>query len=507
MGSEYEGRSAAEVVAGMRERFASGKTRIFQWRVAQLKAIVRMIDEKEDEIAAAIYEDLAKSRTEACLQEIALAKDACLFTLKKLKHWVKPQKVSTSIITFPSTAQIVPEPFGVILIISAWNYPFLLSIEPVIGAIAAGNTVVLKPSEVAPSTSSFFAKVLPKYVDNSCIRVLEGSASETSELLEQKWDKIMYTGNPRVARIVMAAAAKHLTPVILELGGKCPLIVDSNIDLKVAAKRIVVGKWGSNSGQACIAPDYIITTKSFAAKLVDALKIALQKFYGKDPLQSTDLSRIVNIRHFARLRNLLEDEKVSGKIVYGGQQDEKDLKIAPTILLDVPCDALMMEEEIFGPLLPIVTVDDLGQSFDIINSKEKPLAAYLFTRDQRLEENFVKTVSAGGMLINDTILQFTNRHLPFGGVGESGMGFYHGKFSFDAFSHKKAVLRRCFIVEIPMRYPPYTPQKQKVVRGLMSGNVLPLLHALIRKTYLALRPPHSTSQFHLIGKDWSNHYE
>ncbi|KAG6527485.1 hypothetical protein ZIOFF_009588 [Zingiber officinale] len=436
--------------------------------------------------------------------QIALAKDACLFTLKKLKHWVKPQKVSTSIITFPSTAQIVPEPFGVILIISAWNYPFyqivpwlvvvfvelsmvettpnshVLSIEPVIGAIAAGNTVVLKPSEVAPSTSSFFAKVLPKYVDNSCIRVLEGSASETSELLEQKWDKIMYTGNPRVARIVMAAAAKHLTPVILELGGKCPLIVDSNIDLKVAAKRIVVGKWGSNSGQACIAPDYIITTKSFAAKLVDALKIALQKFYGKDPLQSTDLSRIVNIRHFARLRNLLEDEKVSGKIVYGGQQDEKDLKIAPTILLDVPCDALMMEEEIFGPLLPIVTVDDLGQSFDIINSKEKPLAAYLFTRDQRLEENFVKTVSAGGMLINDTILQFTNRHLPFGGVGESGMGFYHGKFSFDAFSHKKAVLRRCFIVEIPMRYPPYTPQKQKVVRGLMSGNVLPLLHALIR---------------------------
>ncbi|XP_065043692.1 aldehyde dehydrogenase family 3 member H1-like isoform X2 [Musa acuminata AAA Group] len=392
---------------------------------------------------------------------------------------MKPRKVPTSITTFPSSAKIVPEPFGVVLVISAWNFPFLLSIDPVIGAIAAGNTVVLKPSEVATATSLFLAKNLPQYVDNSCIRVVEGSIPEASALLEQKWDKIFYTGSARVGRIVMAAAVKHLTPLVLELGGKCPVLVDSNVDIKVVAKRIVVGKWGCNSGQACIAPDYIITTKTFAPKLVDALKITLEKFYGKNPLGSTDLSRIVNSSHFTRLKNLLDEEKVSGTIVHGGQEDEKHLKIAPTLLLDVPSDASIMKEEIFGPLLPIITVDDLEHSFDVINSKPKPLAAYLFTKDHKLEKKFVKTVSAGGMLINDAILQFTNPHLPFGGVGESGMGSYHGRFSFDAFSHKKAVLSRGFSGEIPMRYPPYTPLKQKVLRGLIAGNILPLLHALV----------------------------
>ncbi|RZS21801.1 hypothetical protein BHM03_00054491 [Ensete ventricosum] len=268
-------------------------------------------------------------------------------------------QVATSITTFPSSAKVVSEPLGVVLIISAWNYPFLLSVDPVIGAIAAGNAVVLKPSEVAPATSSFFARILPDYVDNSCIRVVEGSVPETTALLEQKFDKILYTGNARVGRIVMAAAAKHLTPVVLELGGKCPVLVDSNVDIKfykVATRRIVVGKWGCNSGQACIAPDYIITTRSFAPKLVDALKITLEEFYGKDPLESADLSRVVNSNHFKRLMNLLDDEKVSGTVVHGGQRNEKRLRIAPTILLDVPGDSLIMKEEVFGPLLPIVTV-------------------------------------------------------------------------------------------------------------------------------------------------------
>ncbi|CAD5178550.1 unnamed protein product [Musa acuminata subsp. malaccensis] len=479
MGKGFDGARAAEVVAELRETFRSGRTRSLRWRAAQLKALARMIDENEADIAAALYHDLAKPPTESFLHEISLAKEACLFALKKLKRWMKPRKVPTSITTFPSSAKIVPEPFGVVLVISAWNFPFLLSIDPVIGAIAAGNTVVLKPSEVATVTSSFLAKNLPQYVDNSCIRVVEGSIPEASALLEQKWDKIFYTGSARVGRIVMAAAVKHLTPLVLELGGKCPVLVDSNVDIKVVAKRIVVGKWGCNSGQACIAPDYIITTKAFAPKLVDALKITLEKFYGKNPLGSTDLSRIVNSSHFTRLKNLLDEEKVSGTIVHGGQEDEKHLKIAPTLLLDVPSDASIMKEEIFGPLLPIITVDDLEQSFDVINSKPKPLAAYLFTKDHKLEKKFVKTVSAGGMLINDAILQFTNPHLPFGGVGESGMGSYHGRFSFDAFSHKKAVLSRGFYGEIPMRYPPYTPLKQKVLRGLIAGNILPLLHALV----------------------------
>ncbi|CAL9058258.1 aldehyde dehydrogenase family 3 member H1-like isoform X1 [Musa acuminata AAA Group] len=475
----FDGAGAAEVVAELRESFESGRTRSFEWRVAQLKGIARLIVEKEAEITAALDDDLAKPQIESFIGEISMVRGSCRFALKELKRWMKPEKVATSVTTFPSSAKVVSEPLGVVLIISAWNYPFLLSIDPVIGAIAAGNAVVLKPSEVAPATSSFFARILPDYVDNSCIRVVEGSIPETTALLDQKFDKILYTGNARVGRIVMTAAAKHLTPVVLELGGKCPVLVDSNVDIKVATRRIVAGKWGCNSGQACIAPDYIITTKSFAPKLVDALKITLEKFYGKDPLESADLSRIVNSNHFKRLMNLLDDEKVSGTIVHGGQRNEKRLRIAPTILLDVPSDSLIMKEEVFGPLLPIVTVDELREGFGLINSKGKPLAAYLFTKDRKLEEKFVKTVSAGGMVINDTILQVTNPRLPFGGVGESGMGSYHGKFSFDAFSHKKAVLSRGFGGDVSMRYPPYTAHKQKILRGLITGNIIAVFLALI----------------------------
>ncbi|WOL11841.1 aldehyde dehydrogenase family 3 member H1-like [Canna indica] len=503
----FDGAKATELVAELRRTFASGRTRGFEWRAAQLKAIVRMIEEKETEITAALYEDLSKPGMESYLHEVSMAKAACTFALKELKRWMKPEKVPSSITTFPSTAEIAPEPLGVVLVISAWNYPFLLSIDPVIGAIAAGNAVVLKPSEIAPSTSALFAKLLPDYIDNSCIKVVEGEVPETTALLEQKWDKIFYTGNGKVGRIVMAAAAKHLTPVALELGGKCPVLVDSNVDLKVASKRIVVGKWGCNNGQACIAPDYILTTKSFASKLVDSLKETLDKFYGKDPMESADLSRIVNSNHFNRLAKLLNDEKVSGTVVYGGQQDEKRLKIAPTLLLDVPHDSLMMKEEIFGPLLPILTVslleirmhhlltflvsnkssitcfflqfDKVEECFDFIYSKDKPLAAYLFTKDKKLKEKFVRTVSAGGMLINDTILHLANPHLPFGGVGESGIGAYHGKFSFDTFSHKKAILSRSFGGEARARYPPYTPQKQKILRGLINGSFIALLLALL----------------------------
>ncbi|KAG0485198.1 hypothetical protein HPP92_009277 [Vanilla planifolia] len=467
--------SAGELVSALRENFESGKTKSYEWRAAQLKGIVKMIDEKEGEIVDALDDDIGKPKLESFVHEIALARSSCLLALKELKKWMKPEKVSSMIATFPSSAEIVPEPLGIVLVISAWNYPFLLTIDPVIGAIAAGNVVVLKPSEIAPSTSALFARILPNYVDSSCIKVVEGSIPETTALLEQKWDKILYTGNAKVGRIVMMAAAKHLTPVVLELGGKCPIVVDPNVDLKVASKRIVVGKWGSNNGQACIAPDYIITTKSFAPKLIDALKVCVEKFYGENPLHSADLSRVVNDNHFERLRRLLDDEKLSGKIVHGGERDAKLLKIAPTILLDIPDDSLIMQEEIFGPLLPIFTVDDIEESFHLINLKPKPLAAYLFTRDKKLEEKFVKAVSAGGLLINDTILHFGNPNLPFGGVGESGMGSYHGKFSFDAFSHKKPVLHRSFGGEVSARYPPYTPNKHRFLRALLTGDVVGLI--------------------------------
>lgn len=470
---------AEAIVKELRGTYESGKTKSYEWRVSQLKALLKIGENYEKEIADALYSDLSKPELEAFIHEIAMMKTACKLALKELKWWMKPEKVKTSLTSFPSSAEIVPEPLGVVLVISAWNYPFLLSLDPVIGAIAAGNAVVLKPSEIAPATSSVLAKLLGEYMDVTAIRVVEGAVPETTALLEQKWDKIFYTGNGKVGRIVLAAAAKHLTPVVLELGGKSPVVVDSNIDYKVAVRRIIAGKWGCNNGQACIAPDYIITTKENVPKLLDAMKHELEKFYGKDPLKSGDLSRIVNANHFHRLSKLLDDNKVVDKVVHGGQRDENNLKMSPTILLDVPEDSLIMKEEIFGPLLPIITVNKVEDSIQFINAREKPLAAYLFTSNKKLEEEFVMNISAGGLLINDTTLQVALSTLPFGGVGESGMGSYHGKFSFDSFSHKKAVLRRSFAGDVPARYPPYTTAKARFLKALLNGDIIGLIRSLI----------------------------
>ncbi|KAJ4700704.1 Aldehyde dehydrogenase [Melia azedarach] len=437
-----------------------------------------MLEENEPAIIASLREDLDKPELESSVFEVAMLKNSVTLALKELKHWMTPEKVKTSIMTFPSSAEILPEPLGVVLIISAWNYPFLLSLDPVVGAIAAGNALVLKPSEIAPAASSLLTKLIGEYLDSSSIRVVEGAVNETSALLDQKWDKIFYTGNGKIARIVMAAAAKHLTPVVLELGGKSPAVVDSGINLQVSVRRIIAGKWGCNNGQACISPDYILTTKDNAPKLVGTLKQELEKFYGKNPLESKDLSRIVNANHFARLSKLLDDDKVSGKIVHGGERDKSKLRISPTILLDVPRDSLIMNEEIFGPLLPILMVDKIEDSFDIINTGTKPLAAYLFSNNKKLKQQFVATVSAGGLLINDTAVHLVVHTLPFGGVQESGTGAYHGKFSFDAFTHKKAVLYRSLMGDAPLRYPPYTKSKLRLLKVLMSGNILGIIRAL-----------------------------
>ncbi|XP_022941484.1 aldehyde dehydrogenase family 3 member H1-like isoform X1 [Cucurbita moschata] len=482
--TETETKAEAEVydasmqVKELRESFASGKTRCYKWRVSQLESLFKLSVVHEEDICDALRSDLSKPVMEAIIHEIALLKNSCKLALKELRRWMTPEKVKTSITTFPSSAAIVPEPLGVVLIISAWNYPFLLSLDPVVGAIAAGNAVVLKPSEISPATSSLMAKLVGKYLDTSAVKVIEGATSETSALLEQKWDKIFYTGSGRVGRIVMAAAAKHLTPVVLELGGKSPVVVDSQINLQVACRRIIAGKWGCNNGQACIAPDYIITTKGFAPKLVETLKQELERFYGKNPMETKDLSRIVNANHFARLSKLLDDDKVSGKIVHGGERDKAKLQITPTLLLDVPRDSLIMTEEIFGPLLPILTVDKVEDSFEVVNSGTKPLAAYLFTNNKRLKDQFVACISAGGVAINDTTLHLTVSTLPFGGVGDSGMGSYHGKFSFDAFSHKKAVLYRSFTGDAPMRYPPYTKGKLRILKALLGGDIWGLIRAL-----------------------------
>ncbi|GAB2224360.1 hypothetical protein Droror1_Dr00005115 [Drosera rotundifolia] len=373
---------------------------------------------------------------------IVTVKNSCKHTLKELKQWMKPEKAGIPLVIFPSSGEIVSEPLGLVLIISPWNYPLSLALDPVIGAIAAGNTVVLKPSEIAPATSTFLAKHVEQYLDSSAVRVVEGGVPETSALLEQKWDKIFYTGNGRVGRIIMAAAAKHLTPVVLELGGKSPVIVDPDVDLKIEIFGLV------------------------------------QQFYEKDPLESKDLSRVVNSNHFDLLSKILDEQKVSGKIIHGGHRNRDQLKIAPTILLDVPEDSLIMNEEIFGPLLPILLVDRLEESFDLILSRPKPLAAYVFTNNQSLKEKFVLNITAGGIVINDIAVHFTAPTLPFGGVGESGIGAYHGKLSFDAFSHKKAVLYRGFKADAALRYPPYTAWNQSLLKALMSGSLVSIISLL-----------------------------
>ncbi|KAL3638831.1 hypothetical protein CASFOL_016738 [Castilleja foliolosa] len=468
-----------KIAEDLRSVYISGKTKGYEWRVSQLKAIIKITTYHEKEIIQALRSDLNKPELESFVHEISAVTGACKSALKDLPRWMKPEKVKTSMTTFPSSGEIVSEPLGVVLIISTWNYPFRLSLDPVIGAIAAGNAVVLKPSEVAPATSSVLSKLLGEYMDTSAVKVVEGGVQETTALLEQKWDKIFYTGNSKIGRIILAAAAKHLTPVILELGGKCPVVVDSNVNLNVAAKRIISGKWGCNSGQTCVSPDYVVTTKAYASTLVDAISYELEKFYGKDPLQSNDLSSIINSRHFDRLEKLVDDEKVSGKVVVGGQRDKAKLKFAPTVLLDVPLDSLIMNEEIFGPLLPIITVPKIQDSIGLIISKEKPLAAYMFTNDKRLKEDFIRNVSAGGMCINETTLHLAEPTLPFGGVGESGTGAYHGKFSFDAFSHKKAVLHRGFNGDISARYPPYTSRKLNFLKAILSGNIFRIFRVLL----------------------------
>ncbi|KAL0369269.1 UNVERIFIED_CONTAM: Aldehyde dehydrogenase [Sesamum calycinum] len=432
-----------EVVKELRSTYSSGKTKTHEWRASQLKAIIRIVTHHEDEIVEALRSDLKKPELESFVHEICAVLSACKLSLKELHRWMKPQKVKTSMTTFPASGEIVPEPLGVVLVISTWNYPFLLSLEPVIAAIAAGNAVVLKPSEVAPATSSLLSKLLGEYMDTTAVKVIEGAVPETTALLEQKWDKIFYTGSGKVGRIILAAAAKHLTPVILELGGKCPVVVDANINLKVAARR---------------------------------------------PSSIKGLVKYINAHHFDRVAKLLDDKKVSGKIVFGGQQDKTNLKIAPTIILDVPDDSLIMNEEIFGPLLPIVTVNKITESFGVINAKGRPLAAYLFTNDKKLKAEFIGSVSAGGITINDVALHFAEAGLPFGGVGESGMGAYHGKFSFDAFSHKKAVLRRGFGGDVAARYPPYAPWKMQFLKALLKGNILGVLRALLAGNAVVLKP-------------------
>lgn len=425
----------ADVVARLRATFATDRTKPLAWRTAQLKALRTLLTERGDELAAALNADLGKSRKEAYRTEIDFTVREIDHTLEHLAEWLRPQPAPVPDRLSPATAHTVLDPLGVVLVIAPWNYPVQLLLAPVVGALAAGNCVVAKPSELAPATSRVVADLLPRYLDGDAVAVVEGAVQETTDLLAQRFDHIFYTGNGQVGRIVMRAAAENLTPVTLELGGKSPAFVDRGTDLAVVAARLASTKF-MNAGQTCVAPDYVLTDPETAAQLEKELASVLHGLYGDDPAASPDYGRIVNERHFDRLTGLLD----SGRTVVGGAHDRAERYIAPTVLAGVAPDSPVMREEIFGPILPVVEVAGLDEAIAFIRDRDKPLALYAFTESATTRDRLTRETSSGGLAFGLPVAHLTVSDLPFGGVGESGMGSYHGRYSLEAFSHRKAVL-------------------------------------------------------------------
>ncbi len=454
------------IVQSLRARFDTGRTRDRRWREQQLDGILRFIAEREDEIREALAADLGKPAVEAFVAEFGFVRAETKHARKHLKAWMKPERVGTPLVLQPGKSLVHKDPLGVVLVISPWNYPFHLAMAPIVGAVAAGNCVLLKPSELAPHTSALLSRFLPHYMDETCVRVLEGGVEKTTELLKERFDHIFFTGSGRIGRIIMAAAAKHLTPVTLELGGKSPCVVDRTADLRTAARRIVWGKF-SNAGQTCVAPDYVLVEREVHDGLLNHLVRTVREFYGDDPSLSPDFGRIINARHHQRLSKMLEGADGAGTAVAGGVANESEKYIAPTILRDVSPDAPVMQEEIFGPILPVLTVNDVGEAISFINQRDKPLALYLYTEHAPTQERVITETSSGGVSVNHVWLHLAVPELPFGGVGESGMGAYHGKRSFDVFTHHKAVLKKPALVDPQFMYPPYTEQKKKWLERLL----------------------------------------
>ena len=439
----------AQLISRQREYFGSGKTKEIDFRIAQLKKLKRAIAENFETITQALKADLNKPRFEAYLTELIVTKEID-YALKHIKSWTKPKKVSVSLEQFPSYGRICAEPLGVVLIIGAWNYPLQLIISPLVGVIASGNCVVVKPSENAPHTSKLLAKIIQQYFDESYIALVEGDKEISQQLLAQRWDRIFFTGSTAIGKIVMTAAAKHLTPVTLELGGKSPCIVDSDIDIDCTARRIVWGKF-VNAGQTCIAPDYLLVNRAIKPELLAAIARYIKKFFGNLPQNSPDYARIIDDKQFFRLINLLRE----GEIVIGGETNAFDRYIAPTVIDNVLLEDAVMQTEIFGPILPVIAYDNLIDAIALINKLPKPLAIYIFSRNKSLQQQVCSQTSSGGVCINDTLMQFGVSSLPFGGVGDSGIGSYHGKASFDTFSHYKSILNKFFRLDFNLRYPPY----------------------------------------------------
>jgi aldehyde dehydrogenase (NAD+) len=447
-------------VRRLRETFKSGRTRSVEWRKQQLLAMEKMMVDNETAVAAALEQDLGRKPFEAWLADIASTAGEAKDAAKNVRKWMRRKYRLLEMSQLPGRGWVEYEPYGTVLVIGAWNFPFVLTLGPAVGAIAAGNTVVLKPSEVCPASSALMAELVPKYLDNDAIAVIEGDGSVSQELIAQGFDHICFTGGTEIGRKVYEGAAPHLTPVTLELGGKSPVIVSADADIDVAAKRIAWTKL-INSGQICIAPDYVLADAEIRDELVDKIKAAVTTFESENP----GGKRIVNERHFDRLTASLAATK--GDVVIGGGSDVSTMSIQPTVVVDPDPTEPLMTDEIFGPILPVMTMQSLDDAIGFVNSRPKPLAAYLFTKTKSIRERVIKEVSAGGMVINHLLFQFSTNKLPFGGVGPSGMGAYHGKFGFEQFSHKKSVMTKPTRPDLgAFIYPPYTEKAFKLARRL-----------------------------------------
>jgi aldehyde dehydrogenase (NAD+) len=454
--------SIADVVATARQAYAAGFTRPREWRVATLQRLRAFVVANESALLTALEADFGKPRFEAWGTEIGFIVSDIDHTLAHLDGWMAPTKVPTPLAFQPGSSKIVAEPLGVACVIAPWNYPVQLLLLPMIAAIAAGNAVVGKPSELTPAAADAVQAIIGQLNDPAVGLVL-GGVAETTELLTHRFDHILYTGNGRVGRVVMRAAAEHLTPVTLELGGKSPAIVSRNANLKVAARRIAWGKF-MNAGQTCIAPDYVLVEQPVHDEFVRLLGESITEFYGADPQVSADLARIVNEPHFHRLEKLLH----CGTVAVGGQSDVDTRYIAPTVLTGITRADPVMDEEIFGPILPVLSVDSINEAIEFVNADEKPLALYTFSDDSDENDTVLARATSGGACVNGTILHISNPSLPFGGVGESGTGAYHGKFGFDTFSHHRGVHTRSTRLDPALMYPPYTAKKEKLVRKGMA---------------------------------------
>lgn len=450
------------LVSRQREYFLGGATLEPSERRESLLRLRKAILAREKEIAEALHADLRKSPFESYMSETGMVLDELRYIAKHLEKWSKPKRVPTPLSQFPSRSFICREPYGVTLVMSPWNYPFLLSLDPLIGSIAAGNCVILKPSAYAPHTSHLLADLISSVFSPAYVAVVEGGREENSSLLEQRFDFIFFTGSVSVGKLVMEKAARNLTPVVLELGGKSPCIIDETANLPMAARRLVFGKL-LNAGQTCVAPDYVLVKRERKEDLISLLKSNIQDALGQNPGKNPEFPKIINQKHFQRLCAILEGET----ILLGGETDEAALTIAPTVT-DATAESLSMQEEIFGPILPILTYDKPDDAIRFIREREKPLALYLFTESKAFEKRILQEVSFGGGCINDTIIHLATHHMPFGGVGHSGMGSYHGKKSFDAFTHEKSIVKKSSSVDLPVRYHPYTEKKLKMLKKFLK---------------------------------------